>query len=266
MAEKYYKITNESENHFGYQYHDGLNILEESFNDDPRKSCCPGGFYFTNAKHILSFFRHGVYLREVELPIDDPEFKMILDPEKDKWRCNKIILGKRHLLSDIETLKMLVREGADTDRYGESILLWAAEHGYLEIIKYLIEVVGTKSPTRNQFEIILSAQKGYLEVVEYLMERGANTDNDAALIRSAENGHLDVVRFLLKHGAGKNVAYSVTRNAIKEGRKEIALALFDKLFVTDIITYPEINTNTYLNWYFAISGLLVGITVYKLLH
>ena len=29
----YYKITNENENHHGYQYKDGLNVLEEPFDE-----------------------------------------------------------------------------------------------------------------------------------------------------------------------------------------------------------------------------------------
>ena len=43
----YFKITNAKENHHGFQYVDGLNVLIEEFNDDPNDSCCAGGLYFT---------------------------------------------------------------------------------------------------------------------------------------------------------------------------------------------------------------------------
>lgn len=38
----YYKITNAKENHHGFQYHDGLNILTEPF--VVTGSCVGGGF------------------------------------------------------------------------------------------------------------------------------------------------------------------------------------------------------------------------------
>ena len=73
----YYKITNSTENHNGYQYKDGLNILQEPFAETG--SCCPGGFYFTDIDHILKFLSYGIYLREITLPINDSDFKMVRD-------------------------------------------------------------------------------------------------------------------------------------------------------------------------------------------
>ncbi len=58
----YYKITNENENHNGYQYIDGLNILNEQFNDDMNDSCGKGGLYFTNDENIIDFLSYGVNL------------------------------------------------------------------------------------------------------------------------------------------------------------------------------------------------------------
>lgn len=87
MTRKYYKITNSNENHHGFQYRDGLNILVEPFNDNPNESCCSGGFYFTDIENIFRFLWFGIYLREIELPTDDPDFKVIHNG--DKSRCNK---------------------------------------------------------------------------------------------------------------------------------------------------------------------------------
>ncbi len=86
----YFKITNHNENHQGFQYRDGLNILTQPFNDNPKDSCVAGGFYFTDVDNIFEFLHHGVHLREVILPTDDPDFKIIKDG-KNKWRANKII-------------------------------------------------------------------------------------------------------------------------------------------------------------------------------
>lgn len=104
----YYKVTNQTETHYGYQYKNGLNILDGFF--DETGSCVAGGFYFTTANHIHHYYNYGVYIRQVYLPTDDPEFKMVEDPEGSKWRANKIILGMRYCLSDPSTyIKLGIR-------------------------------------------------------------------------------------------------------------------------------------------------------------
>ena len=44
----------QTENHHGYQYKDGLNILQEPFAETG--SCVPGGFYFTDIDNIFRIF------------------------------------------------------------------------------------------------------------------------------------------------------------------------------------------------------------------
>ena len=96
----YYKVTNEKECHHGYQYKDGLNILKEEFNDNPEHSCVPGGFYFTDYEHLHYFFHYGMWIREVTIPTDA---RVVLDPDGNKWRCDKIILGKKyHIENDFD--------------------------------------------------------------------------------------------------------------------------------------------------------------------
>ncbi len=75
----FYKITNETECHHGFQYEDGLNILTEPFAETG--SCCKGGFYFTDIHHILEFLKYGCYLRIVKLPLTDPDFKCVKDDQ-----------------------------------------------------------------------------------------------------------------------------------------------------------------------------------------
>ena len=58
----YYKITNETENHYGYQYKDGLNVLEEPFNEKP--VCRKGGLYFTTSEFIHLFENYGLTFPE----------------------------------------------------------------------------------------------------------------------------------------------------------------------------------------------------------
>ena len=152
----YFKITNEEENHNGFQYADGLNILEEKFNDDPDRFCCEGGFYFTDSVNIFNFLSYGIYLREVTLPTNNPDFKMVKDKFGDKWRANMIILGKRYDLFNVDTIKFLIEKGADIYTNIISLYHWSAKNGYLDIIKFLIEydTIGCN------YAFIISAKKG----------------------------------------------------------------------------------------------------------
>src|SRR5437870_5594790 len=101
---QYFKITNgDDETHYGYKYVDGPNVLDKPF--QMHGSCVPGGLYFTTWNHIPKFYHYGIYLRVVRLPLDDPDFIMVEDPDGDKFRANKIILDKdeKYSLFDYET-------------------------------------------------------------------------------------------------------------------------------------------------------------------
>ena len=89
MEETFFKITNKNENHNGYQYKNGLNILDKPF--EKEGSCVKGGLYFTSVEYIFKFLDYGCYLREIKLPKD---CQWIKDPEGDKFRADKLIFGK----------------------------------------------------------------------------------------------------------------------------------------------------------------------------
>ena len=90
----YFKVTNESECHHGFQYQDGLNLLKEPF--AKTGSCVPGGLYFTNFDHVVDFISYGVFVREVLIP---PESQVVKDGEF-KWRTDQIWLGHRWVVED----------------------------------------------------------------------------------------------------------------------------------------------------------------------
>src|SRR5271170_7606741 len=80
--QRFYKITNAKEIHRGFAYKDGLNILDKKFNG--HGSCVAGGLYFTNLYNLHNFYAFGIHLREIFLPLDDPDFQMIIDPNGGK--------------------------------------------------------------------------------------------------------------------------------------------------------------------------------------
>ena len=198
--EMYFIIINKEEvYHWFFHYEDGLNVLKEEFNDDPNQPCSTGGFYFTDAANILMFLENGFYLREITLPTNNPDFKMI--KLCDQWRANMIILGKRWELSNVDTFKYLIEEKGANVHVGRNnvILRWVASGGHVDILKYLVE---KNAYVNADYDLALglSAQNGHLSVVEFLVESGANVhyENNYALRLSAKYGHSDIVKFLVE--------------------------------------------------------------------
>ena len=71
-----------------------------------------------------------------------------------------IVLGKRYDLSSIDTIKYLIKCGANDN---STMLCWGAGKGYLDVVKYIVEsdvnIHAKKSALR------FSAKNGHLSVV-----------------------------------------------------------------------------------------------------
>lgn len=135
----YLKVTNKKELHYDHQYQPGLNILQGKFNDDPNDLCGPGGFYFTLPDNINNYYDYGINIREIFLPMDNPNFKMI--NLGHKFRSNMVILGNKYSLLDIKTYQKFNLDPEDNkymiDRISiegdlESLILWQTLEVYSE--------------------------------------------------------------------------------------------------------------------------------------
>ena len=131
----YLKILNSAENHNDLQYVEGLNIDPIPF--QPKGSCVAGGIYFTSAENITKFLDYGIWVREVTIPEGS---QMVKDPQGDKWRADKVILGPRKSLSEVSTWEYLVSVGADVRVHDDEAVRWASLNGHLEIVKYLVSL------------------------------------------------------------------------------------------------------------------------------
>lgn len=121
------------------------------------------------------------------------------------------------------------------------LLIYAAQLGYLPLVKYLIE---ESNITNIETDIIYhaltsAAEEGQIAVVKYLItETKANIDEaalDGALDGAASFGHLGVVKYLIQNGA--NIDSHLFSNVAYAGEVDI----FDFLSTQELPTVDTIN-------------------------
>ena len=186
----YYKITNEQEIHNGFVYKDGLNILVENFNNDTEQWCVPGGFYFTTIENIPRYYSYGINIREVRLPLDDPEFIMIKNPSCDVSRANKIVLGKKYSLYDPETYAKfgLLMEN------NIYLVNHASEHGHIEFLDYWL-LSGLKLKYSSD-AMDLASENGHIHILARWKNSGLKLKyTHYAIDWAQENNHNNVVEW-----------------------------------------------------------------------
>lgn len=94
------KLTNATEIHHTFRYHDGLNTLGEKF--CPSGDCQPGGIYFIEYSNIVHWLHYDArvgsmkYIRDVTLPPDSMVYN-----EGNKFKTNKLYLGPRRTISSV---------------------------------------------------------------------------------------------------------------------------------------------------------------------
>ncbi|BCS82725.1 ankyrin repeat protein [Cotonvirus japonicus] len=221
----FFKITNAEECHKGFQYKTGFNRLNTPFNYNG--SCESGGLYFSNSKNICKYLDWGIYLRQITLPKNDPDFKIIPDNFGDKFGANILIFGDKYDLKNVETFETMKNLGINLRVADDKALRWASEKGHLSIVKFLIDN-GADIHVLDNEPVRLAAEHGHIEIVEFLVNLGANVkaDNNYAIRFASERGHLSVVDFLIKHGANvkadNNYAFIY---ACKNGHLDVAKML-----------------------------------------
>jgi len=181
---KFYKFTNKQENHFGLQYHDGLNMDLLSFN--PSGDCESGGIYFAR-EDILEFCNY--WLREVTLPEGEEIYENPGEPKK--WKAHQVILGKRRKF-DCKLCQELLKIGVEPTNYA---LAWASANGYLDIVKLLLKI-GVK-PTK--LALAWASSNNHLDIVKLLLEAGVKP-TEMALAWASSSGHLELIKLLLEAG------------------------------------------------------------------
>jgi len=120
--------------------------------------------------------------------------------------------------NDLETVQTIVEKGTNVDRKdiaGQTPMMWAAETGSIDVVKYLVEkgadVNAVAGKQGRGTALIYAAATNRTEVVNYLLDNGADIDavtpyqKESALFWAAAMGHKEVVQLLLEKGANKTL-------------------------------------------------------------
>ena len=185
----FYKITNCREIHQDHVYKDGLNILNKPF--DQKGSCTPGGLYFTTLEHIHKFYDYGCFLREITLPVENPEFQVVKDPDDNKYRANMILLGKKYSLSDPKTFEKF---GLELPAI-KILAIFACQEGSLERLKWA-RFNGCPWDSKTCSNAALG---GHLEILKWARENGCPWDSETCS-NAALCGHLEILKWARENG------------------------------------------------------------------
>ena len=115
----------------------------------------------------------------------------------------------------VEIVKTLLAQGANLNhqnKYGFAALHAAASNNHAEVVKLLLEKGAQVDPRDElgQTPLYFAAERGYLEVVRLLVARGADVHQPSKKgwppLYAATSGNFpEVVKFLIEHGAKVNV-------------------------------------------------------------
>jgi ankyrin repeat protein len=147
----------------------------------------------------------------------------------------------------------ILTQGANvdaTDRDGTTALMFAAQQGYTEIVRVLIEAGANLNLPRKRYgltALMLAASEARADVLQTLVAAGAdvnakNDDGSTALMIAAHKGHLMVVQILLGAGADVNLQDKDEDSALKlaaqEGHSSVVKALLELVQTPRLVWKP----------------------------
>ena len=96
----FYKILRSDLTHNGFTYKVGLNVDTVPFN--PSGSCQSGGLYYTDIENLFGFLCFGDLIADIVIPV---YAKTYADPQKDKWKADKLEITRITPIGDHELFK-----------------------------------------------------------------------------------------------------------------------------------------------------------------
>lgn len=148
-------------------------------------------------------------------------------------------------MGQVDALKCFVEHGADVNMLDDesySALYNALAGNHKAAVDYLMSQGASIPHNKMGKYFFYAAQEGYLSVVKYLIEHDLDVDTctnkikKTGLMFAAEYGRLDIVTYLLEHGADAN------KHDIK-GRTALTLAKKNKH--TEVVEYLQGDVDAY---------------------
>lgn len=222
MIQTYYKVTNKDECHNGFKYKDGLNILTGKFDESTNK--CGEGLYFTTKYKLHRFYSHGIYVREVYLPTENKDFKIVEDVKTGKYRANMIILGKKYDMSNVEDMCHILKT---INGHIDSYIDWAFENGHIHILDWFEKMGFSFNHECIEFVIYNSSARGDCKILEWLYKRNVDFKYTShAIDKAAENGNINVLDWFKSAKVIFDYTNDAIHGAIKNGHINV-LKWFD---------------------------------------
>lgn len=207
----YFTITNDKNeciqlNKINYNSPHNIHLCEYINENNHREF-----FWFTDKNSILLYINNGTLMVEVFIN----EF-------------NKIELGKKYLLSNINTFNYLLDLDVNIFSFDNIVLQWASFYGHNEIVKFLLMNGAMNFNTGIIEAFNYACQNDRIEIIKLLIELKPDIYTNDALILACEYGHLDIVKFLLRNGS--NIHHyndQALSSACESGNYMIAKFLLD---------------------------------------
>ena len=143
--------------------------------------------------------------------LSEAEARRSLDEQGISYSLDSFF--ERIVAGDVSSVELFIAAGMDLnaqDNDGYTALMLAAEGGYVEMVRLLVEHgVDVNAQYYGYTALMLAAEGGHVEVARFLVEHGADVNapneyGDTALMWAARQGHVEVARFLVEHGADVN--------------------------------------------------------------
>ena len=184
----FYKITNEDECHYNMKYKTGLNIDVNPFNP----SCEPMGIYFSREDIFAYLDFYSYWIRKVTIP-EDAQIQVFENPgSPKKWKSDKVILDNREKIN-FKTIKKLIDEGADPNNIA---LHYVSNRGDIDSVKLLIKRGADPKSNHNRV-LWWAAEKNHIDIVKFLIPLSdSRIDCGYALIQAIKHNHKEIIDML----------------------------------------------------------------------
>lgn len=120
---------------------------------------------------------------------------------KDDTGMTALMWAARHGYHDIVKL-LAEHEHTIVDRDGQTAMMWASRNGHASSVSLLVDYEKRMQSSKGMTALMLSAAAGHLKAVQVLLDAECNMQDSSlktALMYAAMNGYADVVKILAEH-------------------------------------------------------------------